>query len=87
MKWFSPGVPVRTDKPGVSLLVTSVEAASDQLLGWAGRGPHWERAVKVCAAAMAGQATAQEARRCFRLAAKEAGMLIKDESASRRLPR
>ncbi|MBZ9725800.1 DUF982 domain-containing protein [Mesorhizobium sp. CO1-1-11] len=37
--------------------------------------PHWEKAVRACMACLADQATPQEARRLFRLAAKEAGAL------------
>jgi hypothetical protein len=77
MKRFSSGVPVRTNKPDVCLLVTSVEMASEQLLEW-GQGPHRDTAIRVCAAALVDHASAQEARRWFRLAAKEAGKLIVD---------
>ncbi|WJI66250.1 DUF982 domain-containing protein [Mesorhizobium sp. C416B] len=55
--------------------VSNVEAASDHLLQWTKRGPKWNLAVRVCMAALADQATAQEARRAFRAAAKEEGSL------------
>ena len=73
---FSPPVSVRTERPGLSYNVNNVEEASEQLVKWTKRGPKWNLAVRVCIAALAGEATPQEARRCFRLAAKEEGMLM-----------
>jgi hypothetical protein len=73
--WFSPKVPVRTDL-GHRHLISNVQAASEELLKWTQRGPQWNRAVRVCIAALAGEATPQEARRVFRLAAIEEGRLL-----------
>ncbi|RUY35357.1 DUF982 domain-containing protein, partial [Mesorhizobium sp. M7A.F.Ca.CA.001.13.2.1] len=42
--------------------VNSVEVASEYLVKWTKRGPKWNQAVRACMAAMAGEATAQEAR-------------------------
>ncbi|RWB08809.1 MAG: DUF982 domain-containing protein [Mesorhizobium sp.] len=78
MIWFSPAVPVRGERVGMRYMVSNVEAASEHLLQWEKRGPHWNKAVRVCIAAIAGEATPQEARRCFRLAAKEEGVLMAD---------
>ncbi|MEI9409909.1 DUF982 domain-containing protein [Mesorhizobium salmacidum] len=79
LHWFNPAVPViRTNEAGVRVNVHNVEAASGELLKWTKRGPHWDRAVSVCMAALADLATPQEARRCFRLAAKEEGVLLPD---------
>ncbi|WP_244661704.1 DUF982 domain-containing protein [Mesorhizobium huakuii] len=47
--------------------------AIEQLQKWTKHGLHWNRAMRVCIAALAGEASPQEARRCFRLAAKEEG--------------
>ncbi|MBZ9719165.1 DUF982 domain-containing protein [Mesorhizobium sp. AD1-1] len=71
--WFTPPVPVIGERPGMTYNVNSVEAASEYLVKWTKRGPKWNQAVRACMAAMAGEATAQEARRCFRLAAIEEG--------------
>lgn len=76
MIWFSPAVPVRTKRPGVRYNVTSVEGASEQLLEWTKRGPRWNKAVRVCIAAIAGEMAPEEARDAFRAAAKEEGMLL-----------
>ncbi|OWK21920.1 hypothetical protein AJ88_12980 [Mesorhizobium amorphae CCBAU 01583] len=69
---FSPKVPVKTNA-GHRLLISNVQAASKELLTWTERGPHWNRAARVCTAALTGNATPQEARRCFRIAAIENG--------------
>ncbi|TPI26623.1 DUF982 domain-containing protein [Mesorhizobium sp. B3-2-1] len=76
LHWFSPPVPIRTTEAGARFDVNNAEAASAELLRWTKRGPHWNRAVSVCMAAMADLATPQEVRRCFRLAAKEEGVLL-----------
>ena len=72
---FSPKVPVKTNA-GHRLLISNVQAASKELLTWTERGPHWNRAARVCTAALTGNATPQEARRCFRIAAIENGRLL-----------
>ncbi|MBZ9806947.1 DUF982 domain-containing protein [Mesorhizobium sp. ESP-6-2] len=56
--------------------MNNVEAAAAELLKWTKRDPKWNLAVRVCMAVLAGQASPEEARRVFRLAAKEAGMLL-----------
>nr|WP_318014151.1 DUF982 domain-containing protein [Mesorhizobium sp. BR1-1-3] len=63
--WFTPPVPVIGERPGMTYNVNSVEAASEYLVKWTKRGPKWNQAVRACMAAMAGEATAQEAPRCF----------------------
>ncbi|MDX8494977.1 DUF982 domain-containing protein [Mesorhizobium sp. VK22B] len=75
LHWFSPPVSVKTDQPGAIYNCNNVEGAAAELLKWSKRGPHWNRAVRVCMACLADQATAQEVRRVFRLAAKEEGVL------------
>ncbi|WP_084637058.1 DUF982 domain-containing protein [Mesorhizobium sp. WSM3626] len=76
LHWFNPPVVVTTTEAGLRLHVSNIEAACEELMKWTKRGPHWSRAVRVCMASLAGQATPQEVRRCFRLAAKEQGVLI-----------
>jgi hypothetical protein len=66
----------------MSYNVSNVQAASEHLLTWTKRGPKWRLAVRVCMAAMADKATAQEARKAFRAAAKEEGMLAPSLGAS-----
>ncbi|TPI26596.1 DUF982 domain-containing protein [Mesorhizobium sp. B3-2-1] len=78
LHWFSPAVPVRTTEPGVRFNVNNVEAAAAELLKWSKRGPQWDRAMRVCMAALADLATPQEARRCFRLAAKAEGVMLSE---------
>ncbi|MES0134480.1 DUF982 domain-containing protein [Mesorhizobium sp. M0016] len=56
--------------------VSNVEGAAEQLLQFKKHGAHWRRATEACIAAMEGRATAQEVRRCFRLAAKAEGVLL-----------
>ncbi|TPL75272.1 DUF982 domain-containing protein [Mesorhizobium sp. B2-3-13] len=75
LRWFSPAVPVTTGEMGSTYHCSNVEGAAAELLKWNKRGPHWEKAVRACMACLADQATPQEARRLFRLAAKEAGVL------------
>ena len=72
--WFSPVVPVRGAN-GMTHNVSNVQAAAEELIRWPKRGPKWALAVRVCMAALAEEATPQEARRAFRLAAKEEGEL------------
>ncbi|RVA10632.1 DUF982 domain-containing protein [Mesorhizobium sp. M7A.F.Ca.US.002.01.1.1] len=74
--WFNPPVPVKGERSGMISNVNNVEAAAEHLIRWTNKGPHWRRAVKCCVATIEGKATAQEARRCFRLAAIEEGMLL-----------
>ncbi|MBZ9669059.1 DUF982 domain-containing protein [Mesorhizobium sp. ES1-3] len=76
LHWFSSAVTVSTSQAGVRFQVSNTEAATAELMKWTKRGPHWNRAVRVCMASLADQATPQEVRRCFRLAAKEEGVLL-----------
>lgn len=78
LHWFNPPVPVRGERAGMTYNVSNVEAASEHLLKWTKRGPKWNLAVRVCMAALADQATAQEVRKAFRAAAKEEGMLMSE---------
>ncbi|WP_027062244.1 DUF982 domain-containing protein [Mesorhizobium loti] len=73
--WFSPAVRVTTDREGGQDLCHNVQSAVAHLQTWAKRGPKWTLAMSVCSAALADKATAQEARRAFRAAAKEEGRL------------
>ncbi|QPC92594.1 DUF982 domain-containing protein [Mesorhizobium sp. INR15] len=77
LRWFSPPVAVRSGL-GQRYDCNNVEGAFAELLKWTKRGPKWELAVKVCSAALADQATPQEVRRHFRLAANEEGKLLRD---------
>ncbi|TIS54215.1 DUF982 domain-containing protein [Mesorhizobium sp.] len=78
--WFSPPVPVRTDRDGVACNVDSVEDAAEQLVKWTRRGPKWNKAVRVCVAALAGELTAEDVRIAFKAAAKEEKMLFPPRS-------
>jgi hypothetical protein len=75
--WFHPPVDVATQKLGRTVAVNSVERAAEQLMEWPGRGPLWQAAVLTCMSAMEGKASADEAREAFRMAAEEAGMLLR----------
>lgn len=75
MMWFSPPVKVRT-QPGRILEVKSVEECLEQMRMWPKVGPKLRAAYPICYGALAGEATADEARRAFIAAAKEAGMLL-----------
>ncbi|HEV7318233.1 MAG TPA: DUF982 domain-containing protein [Ensifer sp.] len=73
--WFSPAVSVEGDGPDPTIVVSTVEGAAEQLLTWAAQGPKWHSAVQVCADAMCGGATSNQARIAFIAAAEEAGRL------------
>ncbi|TGQ83697.1 DUF982 domain-containing protein [Mesorhizobium sp. M00.F.Ca.ET.151.01.1.1] len=75
LHWFSPPVYIKDTKPGMTAGINHIEGASERLLTFTKRGPKWDLAVRACMAALADQATPQEVRRCFRLAAKEEGIL------------
>ncbi|MBZ9701580.1 MULTISPECIES: DUF982 domain-containing protein [unclassified Mesorhizobium] len=75
LHWFTPPVPVRGEQTDMTYIVSNVEAAAEHLLTWTKRGPKWNQAVRTCMNALVDQATPEEARRCFRLAAIEAGRL------------
>ncbi|MGX8009647.1 DUF982 domain-containing protein [Mesorhizobium sp. ORM8.1] len=82
--WFNPPVPVSGECPGMTYNVNNVEAASEHLLQWTKRGPEWKQAVRVCAAALADNATPQTAGKCFRLAAIEEGRFRADHQGLNR---
>ncbi|WP_246678989.1 MULTISPECIES: DUF982 domain-containing protein [unclassified Mesorhizobium] len=75
MLWFSPPVPVKTKRVGVTREVNSVEAAAEELLTWDKRDAQWQAAVKACIAAKEGNGTPEAARHAFLAAAKACGML------------
>jgi hypothetical protein len=74
--WFSRPVSVRTERPGVTYNVNNVEDAAEQLVKWTKCGPKWNKAVRVCLAALAGELTPEDARIAFKAAANEEGMLV-----------
>ncbi|ESY64112.1 DUF982 domain-containing protein [Mesorhizobium sp. M0051] len=76
LHWFDPPVPISGKSAGTTYNVNNVEAASAHLFKWTKRGPKWKVATDVCRAALGDRATPQEARRCFRLAAIEEGVLL-----------
>ncbi|MBZ9852775.1 DUF982 domain-containing protein [Mesorhizobium sp. CA13] len=75
MLWFSPPVPVKTKRVGVTREVNSVDAAAEELLTWHKRNAQWQTAVKACIAAKEGTRTPEAARQAFLTAAKACGML------------
>ncbi|KFC74553.1 hypothetical protein FG93_01139 [Bosea sp. LC85] len=74
--WFQPPVSVMTDKPGLSISISSVERAAEQLLTWQESGPKWRLAVAACLDALGGKGTPDQARAAFVDAAKECGMWL-----------
>lgn len=56
--------------------VRDVKMASDTMLAWPGRGTKWRTAAEVLSEALYGRASAEDARRVFVAAAKEAGVLM-----------
>lgn len=77
LSWFTPKVPIK-ERVGLRYNVSSVEAAGEMLLKFTKRGASWRRAVQCVVAFGEGEATAQEVRRLFRLAAKDEGVLLPD---------
>jgi hypothetical protein len=74
--WFNPSVPVRdVNNVGHTIYVSNVPKAAEILLTWDKRGPKWRKAVQVCMEAMEGKKSADEVRKAFESAAKEAGVL------------
>lgn len=73
---FHPPVSVRTDKPGLTISISSVERAAEQLLAWQERGPKWHAAASACMDALSGKSPAAQARAAFVDAAKESGMWL-----------
>ena len=76
--WFKPPVTVMTEKPGLSIAISSVERAAEQLLKWPERGPNWHAAAAACMAALNGTGPPEQARSAFVEAARESGMLLED---------
>jgi hypothetical protein len=79
MLWFSPAIPVKTKRLGVTRQVSSVEAAAEELLTWQDQGPAWRKAVQACVDAGEGRTTAEQARKAFLAAAKACGMLRENQ--------
>lgn len=80
LSWFSPPVPIKV-RIGLTLNVSSVETAAEELLKFTKRGRHWRRAVECCVAFGEQRASVQDVRRTFRLAAQEEGVLLTEISA------
>jgi hypothetical protein len=76
--WFSPAVPVRTERVGLTRNVNNVEAAAEELLKWTKRGPKWQKAAQACYAALEGTGSPEEVRNSFEAAAKASGMLMEN---------
>ena len=74
---FSPPVLVKTKHVGRTREVRSVRAALEQLNEMTRRGRKWEAAAEICAGAMHGGHTPDEARIAFEEAARAAGVLLK----------
>ncbi|QEL26176.1 DUF982 domain-containing protein [Bosea sp. F3-2] len=74
--WFDPPVSIEGDRPGLTIVISSVERAAEQLLTWEDRGPKWRGAVQACMDAMSGGGTAKQAREAFVTAAEEVGKLL-----------
>ena len=72
--WFSPPVPVRANYGRHN--VSSVQAASEELMKWSKRGPQWQQAVQSCIDAFEGRVTPNKAREAFLAAARDARMLL-----------
>ncbi|RUV18892.1 DUF982 domain-containing protein [Mesorhizobium sp. M7A.F.Ca.MR.245.00.0.0] len=75
LHWFSPVVPVRTEKVGITLGVSNVEAAAEELMKWPEKGPKWNKAVQLCIDCFEDRASPQDVQKAFEEAAKEQGML------------
>ncbi|TPL07584.1 DUF982 domain-containing protein [Mesorhizobium sp. B2-4-14] len=76
--WWNGRVPVRGERPGLTMMVGDVQKASEILLRWNLKGPRWKLAVKACVDAMEGRIAPDEARDAFREAAAEQGMYLPD---------
>jgi hypothetical protein len=75
LHWFNPSVPVRGDRPGLTINVNNVETAALELLKWTGHGPKWREAARVCGAGLADEMPPDDCRKSFLEAAKEEGVL------------
>jgi len=60
----------------MTIVISSVERAAEQLLAWEKHGPKWRAAVAACTAALKGDGTVDEAGVAFLDAAKESGRWI-----------
>ncbi|PBB16525.1 DUF982 domain-containing protein [Mesorhizobium sp. WSM4313] len=74
--WFSPPIPVKTPRIGIRHEINNVQAAAENLLEWPKRGRNWNKAVKACLAALAGDVPPEDVRVAFEAAAREEGMLF-----------
>ncbi|WP_439498128.1 DUF982 domain-containing protein [Bosea sp. (in: a-proteobacteria)] len=75
---FHPPVRVTTANPGVTISISSVERAGEQLLAWSGTGEKRRAAIAACMAALSGKGTPDQVRETFAEAARECGHLIED---------
>jgi hypothetical protein len=73
---WSPPVPVRTGRVGLTYNVTDANAALEQLWTWDHKNRQVKKAVSVCSAFMEGLATTAEARNAFEDAARATGNLM-----------
>ncbi|TGQ51576.1 DUF982 domain-containing protein [Mesorhizobium sp. M1C.F.Ca.ET.193.01.1.1] len=74
--WFYPPVSVKARQTGVRYEVNNVQAAAENLLEWPKRGPHWNKAVQACLAALAGELSPDDVRTAFEAAARKEGLLL-----------
>lgn len=73
---FSPPIRIKTNQVGLTREVRSVRAALEQLNEMTKRGKKWHHATEICAGAMAGGYSPDEARKAFEAAARDAGVLL-----------
>ena len=76
LHWFDLSVPVRGDRPGLTINVSNVETAAQELLKWTGHGPKCREAARVCQAGLADEMPPEECRKAFLEAAKEERMHV-----------
>lgn len=62
-------------KVGITLGVSNVEAAAEELMKWPKKGPKWNKAVQLCIDCFEDRASPQDVQKAFEEAAKEQGML------------
>nr|WP_036241361.1 DUF982 domain-containing protein [Mesorhizobium sp. STM 4661] len=72
--WFYPPVYVATKQVGLTRGVNNVRVAAEELLEWDKRGAKWRKAVQACIDAEEGRASADEVRKAFEAAAKDADL-------------
>lgn len=75
LHWFSPTVHVRTEQIGITLGVSNVEGAVEELMKWRKKGPKWKLAVQSCIDCFEDRVTPQDVQKAFEAAAREQGML------------